>query len=45
MIRVTVVYLKPFPRFGYLEKYPSGQFTMVGVLFLLYGAVTLWKLH
>lgn len=45
MRRVTVVYMKPFPRFGYLEKYPSGQFTMLGVLFLLYGAVTLWKLH
>lgn len=45
MRRVTVVYMKPFPRFGYLEKYPSGQFTMLGVLFLLYGAVTLWTLH
>ena len=45
MRRVTVVYMKPFPRFGYPEKYPSGQFTMLGVLFILYGAVTLWTLH
>ena len=45
MRRVTVVYMKPFHRFGYPEKYPSGQFTMLGVLFILYGAVTLWTLH
>ena len=37
MRRVTVVYLKGFPRFGYLEKYPSGIFTMLGVFCLLGG--------
>ena len=37
MPRVTVVYLKGFPRFGYLDKYPSGIFTMLGVFCLLGG--------
>lgn len=37
MRRVTVIFLKPFPRFGYLEKYPSGQFTILGVLTIVYG--------
>lgn len=35
MRRVSVVYLKGFPQFGYLEKYPSGIFTMLGVVYLL----------
>lgn len=38
MRRVTVVYLKGFPRFGYLEKYPSGIFTMLGIFYLLAAA-------
>lgn len=37
MPRVTVVYLKGFPRFGYLEKYPTGIFTMLGIFSLLWG--------
>ena len=41
MRRVTVVYLKGFPRFGYLEKYPAGQFTMVGVFTLICGIMIL----
>ena len=35
---MTVVYLKGFPRFGYLEKYPSGIFTMLGIFYLLAAA-------
>ncbi len=38
MPRVTVVYLKGFPRFGYLEKYPSWQFALIGATFLGGGA-------
>lgn len=37
MRKVTVVYLKGFPRFGYLEKYPSGIFTILGVFYLFVG--------
>lgn len=38
MPRVTVVYLKGLPRFGFLEKYPSGIFTAIG-LFTIAGGV------
>lgn len=31
MPRVTIVYLKGLPRFGFLEKYPSGIFTAIGL--------------
>ena len=41
MPRVTVVYLKGLPRFGYLEKYPSGVLVLFGVMFLLYGVILL----
>ena len=41
MRRVTVVYMKPFPRFGYLAKYPAGPFTMVGVFTLICGIMIL----
>ena len=33
--RVTVVYLKGFPRFGHLETYPWGLHTILGVFFLI----------
>ena len=31
----SAIYLKGFPRFGYLEKYPSGVLVLFGVMFLL----------
>lgn len=37
MPRVTVVYLKGFPWFGYLEKYPTGILTILGGFALLCG--------
>ena len=39
--RVTVVYLKGFPRFGHLDTYPHGLHTMFGVIYLIFG---LWVL-
>lgn len=33
--RVTVFYLKPFPRFGHLDSYPSGLLSMLGVIYLI----------
>ena len=38
MRRVTVIYMKPFPRCGHLDKFPSGQFTMLGAICIV-GAV------
>ena len=40
--RITVVYLKGFPRFGYLEKYPCGIFAMGGAVCILYGVFFLF---
>ena len=37
MQRVTVVYLKGFPRFGYLEKFPCWQFALFGGFSVLAG--------
>lgn len=45
MRRVTVVYLKGLPRFGFLEKFPFRSLILGGILLMLYGAVILWKLH
>lgn len=33
--RISVIYLKPFPRFGYPDEFPGGMFTMVGVFYLI----------
>lgn len=41
MRRVTVVYLHGLPRFGFLERYPAWQFTLVGTSFLAMGAFIL----
>ncbi len=37
MQRVTVVYLKGFPRFGFLEKFPFWLFLLAGILAIAYG--------
>ena len=39
--RMTVVYLKGFPRFGHPEKYPSGQFTILGSICIIGGLLFL----
>lgn len=39
--RMTVVYLKGFPRFGHPEKYPSGQFTILGSICIIGGLIFL----
>ena len=39
--RMTVVYLKGFPRFGHPEKYPSGQFTILGTICIIGGLIFL----
>ena len=33
--RMTVVYLRGFPRFGHPDKYPSGQFTILGTICII----------
>lgn len=40
--RITVVYLKGLPRFGYLEKYPCGLFAMGAGVCILYGVLFLF---
>lgn len=37
MRKVTVVYLKGFPRFGHLEKFPSWQYALIGALIIVCG--------
>ena len=39
--RMTVVYLKGFPQFGHPEKYPSGQFTILGSICIIGGLLFL----
>lgn len=45
MQRVTVVYMKGLPRFGFLEKFPSAHFAIGGVLLLAYAGITLYALR
>ena len=45
MPRVNIVYLKGFPRFGYLESYPHWLFTLLGVILILCGGMTLSELQ
>jgi hypothetical protein len=45
MPRVNIVYLKGFPRFGYLESYPHWLFTLLGVILILCGVMTLSELQ
>lgn len=37
MGRVTVVYLRFLPRFGYLDRYPAGMFIYTGIFCILAG--------
>ena len=39
--RMTVGYLKGFPRFGHPDKYPSGQFTILGTICIIGGLIFL----
>jgi len=41
MPRATIVYLKGFPRFGYLESYPYWLFTLLGITLIICGLMTL----
>ena len=41
MPRVTVYYLKCLPRFGYLDCYPWGIYTMMGVFYLICAVIIL----
>ena len=43
--RITVVYVKGFPRFGYPEKFPIWLYTLLGILAISAGLVMLWEIH
>ena len=39
--RVTVVYLRGFPRFGHLDRYPVGGWVLLGTFMTVYGCILL----